>query len=141
MIESQARPVRRRVIEAVSLGTRNQPHAEIVRWTCPHEKHVSQGCVTCYGSAADADPALPLWDVAVWFTSPRPIPIRVLHAIHRHGRNFALDQPSTPLVFLLTGQARAAQGVEAVAGMVGFLLQSLATIHDFTVTEVRAVHF
>ncbi|WP_433443730.1 hypothetical protein [Nonomuraea sp. CA-141351] len=97
--------------------------------------------MTCYRSAADADPVLPLWEVAVWFISPRPIPIKVLHDIHRHGRNFALGQPSTPLVFLLTGQARAAQGVEAVAGLVGFLLQSLHAVDDFTVTEVRAVHF
>ncbi len=97
--------------------------------------------MTCYQSAGEADPALPLWEVAVWFTSPRPIPIKVLHDVHRHGRNFALDQPSTPLVFLLTGQARAAYGVEAVAGLVGFLVQNRHTVDDFTVTEVRAVHF
>ncbi|MEV4179347.1 MULTISPECIES: hypothetical protein [unclassified Nonomuraea] len=97
--------------------------------------------MTCYEAAADADPALPLWEVAVWFTSPRAIPIKVLHDVHRHGRHFAIDQPSTPLVFLLTGQAPAANGVEAVAGLVGFLLRNRHIIDDFTVTEVRAIHF
>ncbi|MFI6739143.1 hypothetical protein ACIBI9_40000 [Nonomuraea sp. NPDC050451] len=140
MIDGKACPAPRRVIETAAIGTRHQSQAEITRWTCIHGQHVGQGCVTCYQSAAEADPALPLWKVAVWFTSPRPIPIKVLHDVHRHGRDFALDQPSTPLVFVLTGQARADQGVEAVAGVVGFLLRNRHTIDGFTVTEVHAVH-
>lgn len=95
--------------------------------------------MTCYRAAADSDPALPLWEAVAWFTSPRPIPIKVLHDVHRHDRRYSLDQPSTPLVFLLTGQARASQGVEAVAGLVGFLLENRGTIDDFVVTEVRAI--
>ncbi|MGW0802400.1 hypothetical protein [Nonomuraea sp. NPDC002799] len=127
--------------ETAMFGARGRPPADITQWTCPHDEHAGRGCVTCYHAAADADPALPLWTVSVWFTSPRPIPIRALHDVHRHGRNFSLDQPSTPLVFLLTGQARAALGVEAVAGLVGFLLQNRHIVDEFTVTEVRAVHF
>ncbi|GAA1713540.1 hypothetical protein AB0K40_28970 [Nonomuraea bangladeshensis] len=97
--------------------------------------------MTCYRAATEADPALPLWDAVAWFTSPKPIPIKVLHDVHRHGRHFLLDQPSTPLVFLLSGQARAAQAVEAVAGLIGFLIANRSVVDDFTVTEVRAVRF
>ncbi|MCP2347852.1 hypothetical protein [Nonomuraea roseoviolacea] len=122
------------------LAGRAQSQAEVDRWTCPHGRHAGQGCVTCYQACADADASLPLWEVAAWFTSARPIPIRALHDVHRHGQHFALDQPSTPLIFLLTGQVRAAQGVEAVAGLVGFLVQNRHIVDEFTVTEVRAVH-
>ncbi|MEV0199778.1 hypothetical protein [Nonomuraea sp. NPDC050691] len=126
--------------ESAILGARPQPQAEADRWTCPHGRHAGQGCVTCYEAAAEADAALPVWEVAVWFTSARPIPIRALHDVHRHGHHFALDQPSTPLIFLLTGQVRAAQGVEAVAGLVGFLVQNRHIVDEFIVTEFRAVH-
>ncbi|MER7366903.1 hypothetical protein ACI2LC_23970 [Nonomuraea wenchangensis] len=97
--------------------------------------------MTCYHAAAEADPSLPLWDAVAWFTSPKPIPIKVLHDVHRHDRQFLLDQPSTPLVFLLSGQARAARAVEAVAGLIGFLVANRSVVDDFTVTEVRAVRF
>ncbi|MCP2363804.1 hypothetical protein HD597_010824 [Nonomuraea thailandensis] len=129
------------MVETAIFGMGDQSHPETARWTCPHGRHVGQGCVPCYRAATAPDPALPLWAAVVWFTSPRPIPIKVLHDVHRHGRHFALDQPSTPLVFLLTGQARAAEGVEAVAGLVGFLLQSRGAVDDFTVTEVRATRY
>ncbi|MBN6051003.1 hypothetical protein JYK22_03565, partial [Nonomuraea sp. RK-328] len=138
-VPSTERRGRRRVTEAAVLDTRPQTPAEIELWTCPHGRHAGQGCVSCYQTTAEADPAWPVWEVAVWFTSPRPIPIRTLHDVHRHGSHFALDQPSTPLVFLLTGQARAARGVEAVAGLVGFLVQNPHVVDEFTVTEVRAV--
>ncbi|KAB8188385.1 hypothetical protein FH608_043860 [Nonomuraea phyllanthi] len=75
----------------------------------------------------------------MWFTSERPMPIRALKAVRRHGRHFALDQPSTPLVYLLSGQARAATGTEAIAGLIGFLLANRHVVDTFTVTEVRAV--
>ncbi|NUW32387.1 hypothetical protein HTZ77_13240 [Nonomuraea sp. SMC257] len=126
--------------ESAVFDARSRPPAEVEHWTCPHGRHAGQGCVTCYQAAADADPALPVWEVAAWFTSARPIPIRALHDVHRHGHHFALDQPSTPLIFLLTGQLRAAQAVEAVAGLVGFLVQNRHIVDEFTVTEVRAVH-
>ncbi|GAA3693887.1 hypothetical protein GCM10022224_069240 [Nonomuraea antimicrobica] len=75
----------------------------------------------------------------MWFTSERPMPIRALKDVRRHGRHLALDQPSTPLVYLLSGQARAATGTEAVAGLVGFLLDNRHVVDAFTVTEIRAV--
>ena len=80
-----------------------------------------------------------MWRIAVWFTSERPVPIRVLKDVRRHGRRFALDQPSTPLVYLLSGQSRAATGTEAIAGLVGFLLDNRHIVDAFTVTEIRAV--
>ncbi|MGR6915523.1 hypothetical protein ACU635_14870 [[Actinomadura] parvosata] len=129
------------MVETATFGAGDRSHHDAAHWTCPHGRHVGQGCVACYDAAVEPDPALPLWAAVVWFTSPRPIPIKVLHDVHRHDRQFAIDQPSTPLVFLLTGQARAAQGVEAVACLVGFLLQSRGTIDDFTVFEVRATRF
>ncbi|MEU7000110.1 hypothetical protein [Nonomuraea sp. NPDC046570] len=132
--------MRRRVTEAAILNTRDQSRADVVQWTCPHGQHAGQGCVTCYHASAEADPALPLWEVAAWFTTARPIPIRALQDIHRHDRGFALTQPSTPLVYLLSGQVRATLGAEAVAGVVGFLLQNRHIVDEFTVTEIRAVH-
>ncbi|MEV0349912.1 hypothetical protein AB0H88_29400 [Nonomuraea sp. NPDC050680] len=138
--EGPRRSARRRVTEAAILSSHDQSRADIAQWTCPHGQHAGHGCVTCYEVSADADPALPLWEVAVWFTSARPIPIRTLHDVHRHGRRFALDQPSTPLVYLLSGQIRAELGAEAVAGMVGFLLQNQHIVDEFIVTEIRAVH-
>lgn len=138
--EEPARRPRRRVTEAAILSDHDQSRADIARWTCPHGEHAGRGCVACYNASADADPALPLWEVAVWFTSARPIPIRALHDVHRHGRHFAIDQPSTPLVYLLTGQARAALGAEAVAGVVGYLVQSRHIVDQFVVTEIRATH-
>ncbi|WP_146103953.1 hypothetical protein [Nonomuraea solani] len=120
------------------LGTRGQAAADVARWTCPHGLHAGRGCIACYHATADAEPGLPLWRSAVWFTSERPIPIRVLKDVRRHGRRFALDQPSTPLVYLLSGQVRAATGTEAIAGLVGFLLDNRHVVDAFTVTEIRA---
>ncbi|GAA5045312.1 hypothetical protein HNP84_002651 [Thermocatellispora tengchongensis] len=125
--------------EAAKASVRDQLAAEAARWTCPHGRHAGQGCVACYHASGEADPALPLWQIAVWFTSPRPMPIKTLKDVRRHGRRFALDQPSTPLVYLLTGQARAATGPEAIAGLVGFLLENRHIADAFTVTEIRAV--
>lgn len=48
-------------------------------------------------------------------------------------------QPPTPLVYLLSGQTRAATSAEAVAGLVGFLLGNRHVVDAFTVTEIRAV--
>jgi hypothetical protein len=127
------------VTQAAILTTDQSP-ADVVQWTCPHGQHAGYGCVTCYDASAEADPEYPLWEVAAWFTTARPIPIRALHDVHRHGRRFALDQPSTPLVYLLTGQVRAVLAAEAVAGVVGFLLQNQHIVDKFTVTEIRAVH-
>ncbi|GAA0994703.1 hypothetical protein GCM10009555_087730 [Acrocarpospora macrocephala] len=132
--------MRRRVTEAAILSNQPQSPADVRQWTCPHAQHARHGCVPCYQASADADPALPLWDVAVWFTTVWPIPIRALQDVHRHGRRFTLDQPSTPLVYILSGQVRTALGAEAVAAMVGFLLQNRHIVEEFTVTEIRAVH-
>lgn len=126
--------------ESAILNKHPQSPADILQWTCPHGRHAGLGCVDCYLTAADAEPALPLWEVAAWFTTTRPIPIRALQDVHRHGRRFTLDQPSTPLVYLLSGHARATSGAEAVAGVVGFLLQNAHIVDEFTVTEIRAVH-
>ncbi|NUO97222.1 MAG: hypothetical protein HOW71_27150 [Nonomuraea sp.] len=134
------RPARRRVIEAAILHTHNLSQAQVDHWTCPHGQHAGHGCVACYSASADPDPALPVWEVAAWFTTARPIPIRALQDIHRYGRGFALTQPSTPLVYVLSGQMRAAAAAEAVAGVVGFLLQNRHVVDDFVVTEIRAVH-
>ncbi|MFD0659520.1 hypothetical protein [Thermocatellispora tengchongensis] len=82
--------------EAAKASVRDQLAAEAARWTCPHGRHAGQGCVACYHASGEADPALPLWQIAVWFTSPRPMPIKTLKDVRRHGRRFALDQPSTP---------------------------------------------
>lgn len=134
------RQSRRRVTESAILSGHAQSPADVAQWTCPHDRHAGLGCVTCYEATADADPTLPLWEVAAWFTTTGPIPIRALQDVHRHGRRFTLDQPSTPLVYLLSGHVRATLGVEAVAGVVGFLLQNRHVVQDFTVTEIRAVH-
>lgn len=136
--EEPARRVRPHVSEA-KLSPRGQPAPDAIHWTCPHGRHAGKGCVACYEASTDADPALPLWRIAVWFTSERPMPIRVLKDVRRHGRNFALDQPSTPLVYLLSGQARAATSAEAIAGLVGFLVGNRHIVDAFTVTEIRAV--
>jgi hypothetical protein len=138
--EHLARPVRRRVTESAKLNPHDQRPADAVRWTCPHGLHAARGCVACYHASARDDPALPLWEVAVWFTSVRPMPIRALKDVRRHGGRFSLHQPSTPLVYLLSGQARAATGTEAVAGLVGFLVDNRHIDDAFTVTEIRAVH-
>ncbi|MGI5268338.1 hypothetical protein ACQEUU_04250 [Nonomuraea sp. CA-218870] len=60
--------------------------------------------------------------------------------VHRHDRALMLTQPSTPLVYLLSAQVRAALAVEAVAGVVGFLVQNRHIVDAFTVTEIRAAH-
>lgn len=125
------------MVESARFGGREQSAAEAARWTCPHGQHAARGCVICY--RAGADPALPLWEVAVWFTSERALPIRALKDVRRHGRGFTLDQPSTPLVYLLSGRSRAVTGAEAVAGLVGFLLDNEHVRDAFTVTEIRAV--
>lgn len=132
--------MRRRVTQWAILNNHDQTRAEMIEWTCPHGRHASHGCVSCYDATAEADPALPLWEVAAWFTTARPIPIRALQDVHRHGRRFALDQPSTPLVYLMSGQVRATLGAEAVAAVLGFLLQNQHIVDEFTVTEIRAVH-
>jgi hypothetical protein len=97
-----------------------------------------QGCVACYEESVEPDLTLPFWKVVAWFTTGRPIPIRTLHDVHRHGRGFSIVQPATPLVYLLSGNARAGHGVQAVAGVVGFLLHNRHVVDDFTVTETRA---
>ncbi|MFI9560384.1 hypothetical protein [Nonomuraea endophytica] len=134
------RPQRRRVVESAVLGEREQSRAEAARWTCPHGRHAGRGCVTCYEDSAEDDQALHLWEVAAWFTTARPIPIKTLQDIHRHGRGFGLTQPSTPLVYLLSGQVRAALAAQAVAAVIGFLLQNRHVVEAFHVTEIRATH-
>ncbi|MEU0519407.1 hypothetical protein [Streptosporangium sp. NPDC006007] len=129
------------------MAHRSMPH-DAASWACPHGQDARRGCVACYQESVDPhpayqesvgpDPALPFWEVVAWFTSDRPIPIRTLQDVHHHGRRFALDQPSAPLVYLLTGQARARDGVQAVASVVGFLLHNRHVVADFTVTETRA---
>ncbi|MFC7647446.1 hypothetical protein ACFQX6_48205 [Streptosporangium lutulentum] len=94
--------------------------------------------MACYEESTDADPELSFWEVVAWFTTDRPIPIRTLQDVHHHGRRFALDQPSTPLVYLLTGHARAVDSVQAIAGVVGFLLHNRHVVTSFVVTETRA---
>ncbi|TYB64777.1 hypothetical protein FXF51_20185 [Nonomuraea sp. PA05] len=136
--EQPARLSGRRVSEA-KLGSRGQSATDAAPWICPHGSHAGNGCVACYHAFSQADPALPTWTIAVWFTSERPVPIRVLKDVRRHGDRFALDQPSTPLVYLLSGQSRAATGTEAIAGLVGFLLDNRNIVDAFTVTEIRAV--
>jgi hypothetical protein len=116
---------------------RPPPAHDAASWACPHGADARRGCVACYEESVDPDPALPFWGVAAWFTSDRPIPIRTFHDIHRHGRRFAIDQPSTPLVYVLTGQAHAEHGVQALAGVVGFLLHNRHVVDAFTVTETR----
>ncbi|MGW3349263.1 hypothetical protein ACWDA3_38715 [Nonomuraea rubra] len=132
--------MRRRVTEAAVLSAPGQTPADVAQWTCPHGQHAGNGCVACYHASADVDPALPLWEVAAWFTTERPIPIRALQDVHRHDRGLTLAQPSTPLVYLLSARVRAALGAEAVAGVVGFLVQNRHIVDEFTVTEIRAVH-
>ncbi|MEU1388903.1 MULTISPECIES: hypothetical protein [unclassified Nonomuraea] len=76
----------------------------------------------------------------MWFTTERPIPIRALQDVHRHDRDLTLTQPATPLVYLLSARVGAALGAEAVAGVVGFLVQNRHIVDEFTVTEIRAAH-
>lgn len=105
------------------MSERSMPH-DAASWACPHGQDARRGCVACYERSVTPDPALPFWEVAAWFTTEQPIPIRTLQDVHHHGRRFALDQPSTPLVYLLTGHARAHDSVEALAGVIGFLLHN-----------------
>jgi hypothetical protein len=77
--------------------------------------------------------------VAVWFTSVQPIPVKVLQDVHRHGRRFLLDKLSAPQIYLLTGHAQAAGGGQAVAGVVGFLVQNRHVVEEFIVRDTRAV--
>ncbi|MET8334034.1 hypothetical protein ABZV14_29765 [Streptosporangium canum] len=119
------------------MSERSMPH-DAASWACPHGQDARRGCVACYEESVSPDPALPFWEVAAWFTTERPIPIRTLQDVHHHGRRFALDQPSTPLVYLLTGHARAHSSVEAIAGVIGFLLHNRHVVANFTVTETRA---
>ncbi|MEU6788358.1 hypothetical protein ABZ912_55000 [Nonomuraea angiospora] len=132
--------MRRRVTEAAVLSAHAQSAADAAQWTCRHGQHARHGCVACYHACADVDPAQPLWEVAAWFTTERPIPIRALQDVHRHDRGLTLTQPSTPLVYLLSARVRAALGAEAVAGVVGFLVQNQHIVDEFTVTEIRAAH-
>ncbi|MFC4532592.1 hypothetical protein [Sphaerisporangium dianthi] len=108
-------------------------------WACPHGHDARHGCVACYEESAEREPEVPLWDVAVWFTSRRPIPIKALKDVHRHGSRFLLDKLSAPYIYLLTGHAHAEQGVQAVAGLVGFLVHNRHVVDDFAVQETRAV--
>ncbi|WP_433246006.1 hypothetical protein ACQPYK_44475 [Streptosporangium sp. CA-135522] len=119
------------------MSERNMPH-DADSWACPHGQDARRGCVVCYEESVNPDPALSFWEVAAWFTTDRPVPIRTLQDVHHHGRRFALDQPSTPLVYLLTGHARARDSIQAIAGVVGFLLHNRHVVADFTVTETRA---
>ncbi|MEZ0073302.1 hypothetical protein [Planotetraspora sp. GP83] len=119
------------------MSERNLPKADA--WACPHGEDARRGCVACYEQSANPDPALPFWEVAAWFTTHRPIPIRTLQDVHHHGRRFSIDQPSTPLVYVLSGHARAGDGAEALAGVIGFLLHNRHVVADFTVTETRAL--
>lgn len=127
------------MVEAAKLDGREQSAAEAARWICPHGRHAAAGCGACYQAGGGEDPELPLWDVTVWFSSAAAVPVRALKDIRRHGRGYTLGQPSTPLVYLLTGQGRAATAAEAVAGLVGFLLVNEHITAPFTVTEIRAV--
>ncbi|GAA4229302.1 hypothetical protein FHR32_002069 [Streptosporangium album] len=119
------------------MSERSMPH-DAASWACPHGQDARRGCVACYQESVDPDPALSCWEVAAWFTTERPVPIRTLQDVHHHGRRFALDQPSTPLVYLLTGHARARGSVQAVAGVIGFLLHNRHVVASFTVTEIRS---
>lgn len=111
---------------------------DLAAWACSHGQDARRGCTTCYEESIDGDQAQPYWEVAAWFTTSRPIPIRTLQDAHHHDRHFALDQPSTPLVYLLTGRTRAGDSVQAIASVVGFLLHNRHVVADFTVTETRA---
>ncbi|MEV5409448.1 hypothetical protein AB0K60_11515 [Thermopolyspora sp. NPDC052614] len=113
--------------------------SEADAWACPHGRNARSGCVTCYEDSLDPDPASPMWQVAVWFTATRAIPVRTLKEVRRHGRQFTLAQPSTPLVYLLTGHAPAHDAAQAIAGVVGFLLRDQQVAGTFTVTDARAV--
>ncbi|RCG31348.1 hypothetical protein DQ384_11600 [Sphaerisporangium album] len=108
-------------------------------WACPHGYDARDGCVSCFEESADPDPDSITWDVAVWFNSRRPIPVKALQDVHRHGNRFNLDKLSAPQIYLLTGQARAARGAQAVAGLIGFLLHNRHVVDEFTVQETRAV--
>ncbi|MFI6818379.1 hypothetical protein ACIBG7_38700 [Nonomuraea sp. NPDC050328] len=128
------------VESAIVVNSRDRSLADVAHWTCPHGEHAGNGCVACYHASASPDPALPAWEVAAWFTTERSVPIRALQDVHRHDRNYVLTQPSTPLVYLLSANVRAASATEAVAGVVGFLVQNEHIDDAFTVTEIRAVH-
>jgi hypothetical protein len=121
------------------MSERSMPH-DATSWSCPHGQDARRGCEACYEESARPSPELSFWTVAAWFTTDRPIPIRTIQDVHHHGRHFALDQPSAPLIYLLTGEAYARDGVQAVASVIGFLLQNRHVIATFTVTETRATH-
>jgi hypothetical protein len=108
-------------------------------WACTHGQDARHGCVTCFEESASPDVELPMWDVAVWFTSDQPIPVKALQDVHRHGRRFLLDKLSAPHIYLLTGHARAERGAQAVAGVVGFLVHNRHVVDAFTVKDTRAV--
>ncbi|MEV6982893.1 hypothetical protein AB0M95_16750 [Sphaerisporangium sp. NPDC051017] len=108
-------------------------------WACPHGYDARAGCVTCFVESTDPDPEWVAWDVAVWFISRRPIPVKTLRDVHRHGSRFNLDKLSAPHIYLLTGRAHAALGAQAVAGLIGFLLHNRHVVDEFTVQETRAV--
>ena len=120
------------------MSDRSMP-GDAASWACPHARDARFGCVACYEDSVDPDPALPMWQVAVWFTAARAVPIRILKEVRRHGRQFTLAQPSTPLVYLLTGHAPARDAAQAIAGVVGFLLRDQQMVGAFTVTDTRAV--
>lgn len=112
---------------------------EPASWTCPHARDARSGCAACYQDSVDPDPALPMWQVAAWFTAIRPIPVKIIRDIRRHGRHFTLAQPSASLFYLLTGHAPARDAAQAIAGLIGFLLHSGYPADVFTVTDTRAV--
>ncbi|GGK68646.1 hypothetical protein Sme01_13910 [Sphaerisporangium melleum] len=108
-------------------------------WACPHGQDARLGCVACYEDSRDPESVAPLWEVAVWFFSERPLPIKALQDVHRHGSRFLLDKLSAPHIYLLTAHVRAGQGSQAVAGLVGFLVHNRHVVDEFTVQETRAV--
>ncbi|GII77767.1 hypothetical protein Sru01_27490 [Sphaerisporangium rufum] len=108
-------------------------------WACPHGYDARHGCAPCYQLSGDAEPTLPIWEVAVWFEAHSAIPVRTLKEVRRHGRNYLLDQLSATRVYLLTGHARAAGGAQAVAALVGFLRHDGHLVDGFTVRDFRAV--
>ncbi|MEU9836871.1 hypothetical protein AB0D67_35485 [Streptosporangium sp. NPDC048047] len=118
------------------MAEHSMPH-DFASWSCPHGQDARQGCAACYAESATPGAGPPVWEVVAWFTTEQPLPIRTLQDVHHHGRQFSIDQPSTPLVYLLTGRTSARDSVQAVASVLGFLLHERYTVDGFTATEIR----